>query len=109
MGYNPQLVTDYKVTYGKSLSGYTHEDSYDKLDGFESFLDKLGVEHYRNSADEMSDLEHSIKSDDLLDCEDRLDSLDLTEDEKEIALYLIKTAKTAEYAKDGGYLKVHWF
>lgn len=100
MGYRPNIVESYKVTYGRELSGYSH--CYDE---FSDFLDKIGVSYDTN--DGMN--EHEIDSNGLVALEGKIDSLKLDETDKDNLIALIKAAKTAEYAKNNGYLKIHWF
>lgn len=100
MGYRAHIVEEYKVEYAEG-GFYNHQVSE-----FGEFLNKLGVAYDFN--DELSLTE--ISSDDLLQLnEEKLSQLGLDEDDKSIALSLIKTAKEAEYAKNGGYVRVEWF
>lgn len=99
MGYRPNIVESYTITYGRELSGYNYQ-----YDEFSEFLDKIGVGY--DTDDGMK--EHEIDSDNLIALEDKIDSLKLDESEKDNLIALIKAAKTAEYAKNG-YLKIHWF
>lgn len=98
MGYRPNIVKEYKVEYGDTLSGYNYD-----VDGLSDFLDELGVEYSVNDA--MN--EHEISSADLLALEDRLASLKLNEHEEDNLRELIKVAKHSKYATD--FVKIHWF
>ncbi|RDU51966.1 hypothetical protein CQA49_09000 [Helicobacter sp. MIT 00-7814] len=99
MGYRPNIVKEYKVEYGNTLSGYNY--GYDKLS---EFFDKLGVEYYEDEGNTL----HEVSSSDLIALEARIDELDLNEDEKDNLHDLIQTAKSCAYAKDH-FVRIHWF
>lgn len=99
MGYRPSLVTEFKCSYGTTFSGYNYG-----FDEFSDFLDKLGVEYFPSDRED----QHEINSEQLILLESKIQTLDLSEKEKDDLKELIKIAKNAEYAKNG-FVLVHWF
>jgi len=100
MGYRAHIVKEYKVKFAEG-GFYNHQVSE-----FGEFLDKLGVSYYFD--DDLSLTE--ISSNDLLKLsEEKLSQLNLDKDDTYLALSLIKTAKEAKYAKNGGFVRVEWF
>lgn len=98
MGYRAHLVTKRVVEYKGSL----YEDNYDKLS---EFFERLGVQYYDTENQEYLE----VDTEDLLALKDKLDSLELNEQERDDLSDLIRIAQTAQYARDDGFVRIEWF